>query len=68
MILGDFNSNVTLVWEGGGVVAPVDIWVSHIVLALPEDVQKKVMDAVIAEVKRRNATLGETDENIAGSN
>ena len=63
MILGDFNSNVTLTWENGGVVAPVDLWVSQIVLALPDDVRKAVLDSVIAEVNRRNEIVKETNEN-----
>ena len=57
MILGDFNSDLTLTWEEGGVRAPVDVWVARIVLALPEDIRKVVLDAVVAEVERRNQTV-----------
>ena len=44
MKLGDFNSDVTLTWEGGGVTAPVDVWVSSIILSLSKLQQKEVLD------------------------
>ena len=61
MKLGAFNSDVTLTWEGGGVTAPVDVWVSQILLSLGERQQKEILDAVIVEVNRRNELLKETE-------
>ena len=61
MKLGDFNSDVTLTWEGGGVTAPVDAWVSQILLSLSKWQQKEILDAVVAEVNRRNEMLKETE-------
>ena len=63
MIFDDFNSDVTLTWEEGGITAPADIWVSCIVLALPEDIQKKILNLVIEEVRRRNSIVEEANEN-----
>ena len=67
MILGDFNSDLTLTWEEGGVRAPVDVWVARIVLALPEDIRKVVLDAVVAEVERRNQIVSKTNGNEENS-
>ena len=63
MKLGDFNSDVTLTWESGGVTAPVDVWVGQILLALPQSTQKMAMDAVISEINRRNKLVEDTSEN-----
>ena len=56
MYIADMKTDVTITWEGGGVTAPLDMWVEQMLIAMPEDQQKKVLDAVIAEVKRRNET------------
>lgn len=61
MILGDFNSDLTLTWESGGVRAPIDVWVAQIVLSLPEDVRNAVLDSVVAEVELRNQIVEKTD-------
>ena len=50
---------LTLTWledgETVGVSAPVDIWLSRVILALPADIRNTVMDSVVAEVTRLNA-------------
>ena len=63
MKLGDFDSNLTLTWEGGGVTAPLDVWVGQILLALSQSTQKMAMDAVIAEINRRNKLVEGNNEN-----
>lgn len=65
--LGDFDSDLTLTWDGGGVRAPLDLWVSQIVLFLPAESRKAVLDSVVAEVERRNQLVEKTNEGIAGS-
>ena len=64
MILGDFNSDLTLTWEGGGVRAPLDVWLSQIVLFLDKDTRKNVLDAVVAEVERRNQTVEKANADL----
>ena len=49
----------------GGIRAPVEIFVQHIILALSEEQQKYVIDAVAEEVARRNEILaGLKDEDL----
>ena len=64
MILGDFNSDLTLTWESGGVRAPIDVWVAQIVMSLSEDARKAVLDAVVAEVERRNQTVEKANADL----
>ena len=57
---------LTLTWlEDGntvGVSAPVDIWLGQVIVALPADVRRTIMDAVVAEVTRLNALEAEVVE------
>ena len=63
MKLGDFDSNLTLTWEGGGVTAPLDVWIGQILMALSQSTQKRAVDAVIVEINRRNKLVEGNNEN-----
>ena len=58
MTLVGLSRPLTLTWlEDGntvGVSAPLDIWIGQLVLSLPNETRARVMDNVIAEVKRYN--------------
>jgi len=49
--------NTTLVWEDGGVSAPVEMWIQEIILALPADMQAQVLDRITARVEEINAEI-----------
>ena len=49
------RERLTVTWNDGGVDAPLDLWVSQILLALSEDQQKEVMENVIDTIERLNA-------------
>ena len=48
------SPEVMFEWEDGSVSAPLSLWIEQILLAMPKDQQGKVLDAVIAEIERRN--------------
>jgi hypothetical protein len=58
MMVSGFSAPLSLTWiEDGktvGVSAPLEVWISQIVLSLPSDIQSDVMDNVIAEIERLN--------------
>lgn len=65
MLLGQ-RLDVTFVWDdGGGITAPVQMWVEEILMALPADVQGKVLDAVIERVEYMNEEIVKAEAEIA---
>ena len=48
---------VELTWEDGGIRAPVELFVQHIIMALSQDQQAQIINAVTAEIDRRNEIL-----------
>ena len=48
------EQEVMFEWEDGSVSAPLGLWIEQMLLAMPGDQQKQVLDAVIAEIERRN--------------
>ena len=63
-ILGQ-RLDVTFTWDDGGVTAPVQMWVEEILMALPSDVQAKVLDEVISRVEYMNEEIIKAEAEIA---
>ena len=61
--------DVELLWDEGGIAAPVELFVQHIILALTKEQQEQVLSAVIEEIERRNAAIQvlEEEEEFNGS-
>ena len=57
MLLGTAKIDVTFVWDEGGITAPVQMWVEEILLALPSDIQNKVLTEVIKRVEYINEEI-----------
>ena len=57
MLLGTAKIDVTFVWDEGGITAPVQMWVEEILLALPSDIQSKVLTEVIKRVEYINEEI-----------
>ena len=56
MLLGQ-RLDVTFVWDEGGITAPAQMWIEEILLALPSDVQSKVLTEVIERVEYMNEEI-----------
>jgi hypothetical protein len=70
--LGDFKSDMTLTWEDDdgveqGVTAPIDMWVTYILLALSEDQQRNVMDHVIDQIEAENLRRQVLEDEVTAS-
>ena len=68
-MLTGLGNTVTLTWkdeegEERGVSAPIDLWVSQLVIALPQNIRISVMDAVVAEVSRLNEIQEDEPEEV----
>ena len=61
MLLGQ-RLDVTFVWAEGGITAPVQMWVEEILMALPADVQGKVLDEVIERVELMNEEIMKAED------
>ena len=57
MLLGTAKIDVAFVWDEGGITAPVQMWVEEILLALPSDIQSKVLTEVIKRVEYINEEI-----------
>ena len=53
---------VELIWEDGGVKAPVELFVQYIIMALSKDQQEQILNAVMVEIERRNEILKSESE------
>ena len=51
------ESEVEMIWEDGGVRAPISVWITSIVLAMAPVDQNKVLDEVVRIVKENNAEV-----------
>ncbi len=65
MLLGTAKMDVTFTWDEGGITAPVQMWVEEILMALPADVQSKVLDAVIERVEYMNEEIVKAEAEVA---
>ena len=63
-ILGQ-RLDVTFVWAEGGITAPVQMWIEEILMALPADVQGKVLDEVIRRVEYMNEEIAKAEAEVA---
>ena len=57
MLLGTAKIDVAFVWDESGITAPVQMWVEEILLALPSDIQSKVLTEVIKRVEYINEEI-----------
>ena len=63
-ILGQ-RLDVTFTWDEGGITAPVQMWIEEILMALPADVQSKVLDEVISRVEHMNEEIAKAEAEVA---
>ena len=61
MMLVGQRLDVTFVWAEGGITAPVQMWIEEILMALPSDVQGKVLDEVISRVEYMNEEIAKVE-------
>ena len=64
MLLGQ-KLDVTFVWDDGGVTAPVQMWIEEILMALPSDIQSKVLDEVIERIEYMNEEIAKAELEVA---